>query len=259
MASTYVTVSTEDGIAVITMARPPVNAMDREFVGQLGAALDRCEADGSVWAIVIASGLSNVFSGGADIREMEAMDEVGCLAFVREGQGLMDRMEALPKPIIAAVSGACVGGGCELAMSCDLRVAGSSSSFGQPEVNLGVLPGWGGSQRMPRLVGKTLAMELLMTGEAVSAEQALDLGLLNLVVPDEEVMSAAKALAGKLLDKSPSALAVIKAAIHEGFALSLAEGLKVEARRYREAFAAPDAREGMTAFLEKRAPRFTGL
>ncbi len=259
MSAAYLKVSVENGIAAITMARPPVNAVDREFVQQLTAALDRCEADGAARAIVIASGFPSVFSGGADIREMEAMDEAGCLDFVRQGQGLMDRMEALPKPIIAAVNGACVGGGCELAMSCDLRVAGRSSSFGQPEVNLGVLPGWGGSQRMPRLVGKTKAMELLMTGEAISADRALDLGLVNLVVPDEEVLSSTMALAGKLLEKSPSALAAIKAAIHEGFSTSLAEGLEVEARQYREAFTAPDAREGMRAFLEKRAPRFTGL
>ena len=255
MSSQYLTLATEGGLAVITMTRPPVNAMDKEFVDQLSAFMDQCEADLSVRVIVFVSGLATVFSGGADIREMESMDEAGCLDFVRRGQGLMDRMESLPKPIIAAVGGACVGGGCELAMSCDLRVAGRSASFGQPEVNLGVIPGWGGSQRLPRLIGKTRATELLMVGEAISAQTALELGLINRLVPDEELLPAATGLARQLLAKSPAALASIKRAVQEGMRTTLEDALKVEARQYNEAFGSADAREGIRAFLEKRAPR----
>lgn len=255
MSSAYLTLASEGGVAVITMARPPVNAMNGEFVEQLSATLDRCEADPSVGAIVIVSGLTTVFSGGADIREMEEMDEAGCRDFVRRGQGLMDRMESLPKPIIAAIGGACVGGGCELAMACDLRVAGSSAGFGQPEVNLGLLPGWGGSQRLPRLIGKARGTELLMLGETISAQTALELGLVNRLVPDEEVLPAAMGLARQLLGQSTSALASIKRAVQEGMRTTLEEALKVEARRYHEAFQSPDAREGIRAFLEKRAPR----
>ena len=240
------------------MDRPPVNAMDREFVEQLAAVFDRFKNEPSARVIVITSALPSVFSAGADIRQMEALDEAACRSFVEYGQGLMNRMEALPKPIIAAVSGACVGGGCEMAMACDLRVAGRSARFAQPEVNLGVLPGWGGSQRLPRLVGKTRAMQMLMLGEELSAETALEIGLVNCVVSDEDVLSTAIGLARRLMDKSRTALASIKGAIQGGSHLSLEKGLAVEARRYHEAFVSNDAREGMRAFLEKRKARFNG-
>ena len=186
------------------------------------------------------------------------MDEAACRSFVEYGQGLMNRMEAVPKPIIAAVSGACVGGGCEMAMACDLRVAGLSARFAQPEVNLGVLPGWGGSQRLPRLVGKTRAMQMLMLGEALSAETALEIGLVNCVVSDEDVLPMTMDLARQLMDKSPTALASIKRAVQERSHQTLEDGLAMEARRYHEAFGSTDAREGMSAFLEKRKPRFAG-
>ena len=258
MSETYVTVSTEDGVAVISLDRPPVNAMNREFVDQLGATLDRCAEDATVHAIVVGSELPTVFSGGADIREIDTLDEAGGEEFIRRGQALMNLLEALPKPTIAAVRGAAVGGGCELAMACDLRVAGTSSRFGQPEVNLGILPGWGGSQRLPRLLGKTRAMEILMVGEEITAETALTIGLVNWLVPDGEVLPAAIGLARKLSTKSPTALAAIKGAVHGGAHRPLDDGLKIEAQRYRDAFASADAREGIRAFLGKRPPRFTG-
>ena len=258
MSESYLTVATQDGVGVITMDRTPVNAMDRVFVDQLSTAVDRCRSDGSIRVVIVASALPKIFSAGADIREMVAMDEAGGLGFVEYGQGLMSRMESLTKPVIAAVTGACVGGGCELAMACDLRVAGQSARFGQPEVNLGVLPGWGGSQRLPRLVGKTRALELLMLGESVSAEQASTIGLVNRVVPDEDVLPTAMDLARQLMEKSSAALAAIKGAVQEGSHLSLEDGLAVESRRYHEAFVSADAREGMRAFLEKREPRFPG-
>ncbi len=258
MPESYLTATTEDGVAVITMARAPVNALDRDFVGRLAGTLERCASDPSSRVVIIASGLPKVFSGGADLREMNKLGESGWGTFIEMGQRLMDQLEALPKPVIAAVQGACVGGGCELAMACDLRVAGQSATFGQPEVNLGVLPGWGGSQRLPRLIGKTRAMELLMTGETVSAETALDLGLVNRVVTDDQVLPAAKDLAKALAARSSTALAAIKRAVHDGLDSKMADGLETEARQYQKAAESADAREGISAFLEKRPPRFAG-
>ena len=256
MPESYLSLDTQDSIAVITMARAPVNALSREFVDQLSEAAQRCESDSSCRVIIITSEFPKVFCAGADIRELEQSRGSPDGSLIKLGQGLMDRLEALPKPIIAAVRGVAVGGGCELAMACDLRVAGTSAVFGQPEVNLGVLPGWGGSQRLPRLIGKTRAMEIMLTGETISAEEALRLGLVNLVAPDEQVLEAAKELAGKLAAKSATGLAGVKLAVQEGLSLSIAEGLKVEAKRFQEVAYAPDAGEGIASFLEKRQPVF---
>lgn len=256
MPESYLSLDIQDGVAVVTMSRAPVNALNREFVAEISEAAQQCESDRSCRAIVIASGLPKVFCAGADIRELDKSRGSPDGSFIRLGQGLMDRLEALAKPIIAAIRGVAVGGGCELAMACDLRVAGASAIFGQPEVNLGVLPGWGGSQRLPRLIGKTRALELMLTGDTISAEEALRLGLVNVVAPDEEVLGAAKELAGKLAAKSSTGMAGVKRAVQEGLSLSIAEGLQVEAKRFQEVAQAPDAGEGIAAFLEKRQPKF---
>ena len=258
MSTSFLSVATEEGVALITISRPPVNAINRELLSQLSATMDLYASDSSVRAIVIASGLPAIYSAGADIRELDTLDEAEGQAFVLRGQQLMNQLEALPKPIITAIRGACVGGGCELAMACDLRVAGQSSRFGQPEVNLGILPGWGGSQRLPRLIGKTMAMELLMTGEPITAEKALAIGLVNYVVPDEAALTMAMAMATKLASKSPIALAGIKRAVMDGLYSTLAHGLEVEAQQFQETHGTADAREGIRAFLEKRPPRSTG-
>jgi enoyl-CoA hydratase len=163
----------------------------------------------------------------------------------------------MSKPVIAAINGVCVGGGMELAMACDLRVAAKSARFGQPEVNLGVISGWGGTQRLPRLVGKTRGLEMLMLGEQISAGEALAIGLVNRVVPDEALMDETMALCRKLAAKSPGALAKIKEAVELGLPQFLAEGLREEGRCYVEAYVAGDAREGIRAFLEKRPARFS--
>ena len=257
MGHSHLDISSQEGVTVIRLNRPPVNAINTAFTQQLSTAFDACASDGAVRAIVISSAVPGIFSGGADIRELHGLDQAGCKIFVERGQALFDRIEGLPKPVIAAINGACVGGGAELAMACDLRVAGHSARFGQPEVNLGVVPGWGGTQRLPRLVGKTRSMEMLMLGETVPAEAALSMGLVNQVVTDEEVLSTAIALARKLLGKSPIALSAVKRAVQQGLGQSLAEGLKVEAECYLKAYGSGDSQEGIRAFLEKRAPRFT--
>lgn len=250
--------SITDGVAVLSMERPPVNAMSRAFMGELEAGLKRAGADPGVRVIVVTSRLAGMFSGGADIRELEGLDADGCAAFIELGHRVFGSMGEIPKPIIAAINGVCVGGGLELAMACDLRIAARSARFGQPEVNLGVVSGWGGTQRLPRLVGKTRALELLMLGEQISAEAALAMGLVNRVVPDEALMSETTALAQKLAAKSAVALAKVKEAVERGLPRPLVEGLREEARAYVEAYLSGDAKEGIRAFLEKRPARFGG-
>lgn len=251
-----VSLAVADCVALLSMERPPVNAMSRAFMSELAVGLDRAASDSAVRVIVVTSQLSGMFSAGADIRELEGLDAEDCAAFVALGQGLFGRMGEIAKPIIAAIDGVCVGGGMELAMACDLRIAAKSARFGQPEVNLGVVSGWGGTQRLPRLVGKTRGLELLMLGEQVSADAALAMGLVNRVVPDEALMSETIALAQKLAAKSPVALAKVKETVERGLPVPLAQGLSEEARCYVEAYVAGDAREGIRAFLEKRPARF---
>ncbi|MBI2154451.1 MAG: enoyl-CoA hydratase/isomerase family protein [Candidatus Rokubacteria bacterium] len=258
MAAALVSLAVADRVALLSMERPPVNAMSRAMMSELGAGLDRAAADPAVHVIVVTSGLPGMFSGGADIRELEGLDAAGCAAFIALGQGLFSRMGALPKPIIAAINGACVGGGMELSMACDLRVAAESARFGQPEVNLGVVSGWGGTQRLPRLVGKTRGLEMLLLGEQISADEALAMGLVNRVVPDDMLVAETTALARRLAAKSPVALAKVKETVERGLPLSLAEGLREEARCYVEAYVSDDAKEGLRAFLEKRPARFPG-
>lgn len=258
MAAALVSLAVADRLAVLTMERPPVNAMSRAFMSELEAGLQQAAADPAVRVIIVTSRLPGMFSGGADIRELEGLDAAGCAAFIALGQGLFSRVGEIPKPILAVINGVCLGGGMELAMACDLRVAAESARFGQPEVNLGVVSGWGGTQRLPRLVGKTRGLEMLLVGEQISADDAFAMGLLNRVVPDDMLMAEAAALAKKLAAKSPVALAKVKETVVRGLSLALAEGLREEARCYVEAYRSDDAKEGIRAFLEKRPARFPG-
>ena len=256
MMASQITVNYHDMVAAISMNRSPVNAFDGEFLAQLNAAVDTCASEESVRVIVITSSLPGVFSAGADIRWLQTLDQIGCREFIRLGQMSMDRIEELSKPVIAAVNGVCVGGGCELAMACDLRLAGSSARFGQPEVDLGLIPGWGGTQRLPMLIGKTRSMELVMTGEQITAEMALSMGLVNQIGPDEDVLTTAMGLARRLACKSSASLTSIKKAVQRGHSLPLADGLKVEADCFIEAYLSQDFHEGINAFLDKRPTQF---
>lgn len=256
MAPELVTLAVDGAIGTLTMRRPPVNAMSRAFMEELGAGLDACAGAATIRVIVIRSGLVGMWSGGADIRELQGLDAAGCAAFIELGHRVFGRLGLIPKPVIAAIDGVCVGGGLELAMACDLRLATASSRFGQPEVSLGVVSGWGGTQRLPRLVGKGRGLEMLMRGEPIPAGEALAIGLANRVAPDGALMDEALGLARRLATKSPTALAKVKECVERGLPLPLAEGLREEARCYVEAYAAPDAAEGIRAFLEKRPARF---
>jgi enoyl-CoA hydratase/carnithine racemase len=257
MAS-WITLDVADGVAVVTMARAPVNAMSRAFMAELAAALDRVEQDGAVRVAVITSGLPEMFSGGADIRELEGLDAHGCADFIALGHGVFGRLGGLPKPIIAAVNGVCVGGGLELALACDLRLAARSARFGQPEVRLGVVSGWGGTQRLPRLIGKSRGLAMLMLGDPIGADEALAAGLVSQVVDDNRLLDEARALARRLASQAPIALAKIKECVEGGLGRPLDEGLIEEARCYVDAYLTEDAREGIRAFLDKRPARFRG-
>ncbi|MFO7171784.1 MAG: enoyl-CoA hydratase-related protein [Bacillota bacterium] len=254
----YVKVHLEDGYAVVTLDRPPVNALSRQVLAELDEALRDLEAREEVRAVVIRGAGPRAFAAGADITEFPQVRPEEAAELARQGQAVFNRIEALPKPVIAAVHGYALGGGCELALACDFRIAAESARFGQPEINLGIIPGYGGTQRLARLVGPARAKWICLTGEMIPAAEALRIGLCDQVVPDEELLPAATALAAKLAGKAPRAAALIKRAIQEGLGRSLAEGLELEAQLFGQVFATADAREGVAAFLEKRQPRWTG-
>jgi len=254
----FVALTVKDSIALLTLNRPPVNALSRALIDEAREAAGRAMEDARARVLVIASALPKSFSAGADIQELAALDAAGSAAFAERGQGLYDLLESAPKPVIAAVRGVAFGGGCELALACDLRVAGTGAGFALPEVSLGIMPGWGGTQRLPRLTGKTAALEMMMTGKPVPASRALELGLVNRVVPDDEVLDEALRLAAVLASKPPRSLALIKQAVREGAPLPLPDALALERELFVEAMATADAREGIEAFLQKRPPRFHG-
>lgn len=248
----------EAGVALITIDRPPVNALSAQTLTELEAAVAKAGADDSVKAVVIRGGGSKAFVAGADIAEFPTLAPEQAVALAQRGQKIFDAIQALPKPVIAAVQGFALGGGCELAMACDLRVATESAKFGQPEINLGIIPGYGGTQRLARLVGPSRAKYLCLTGDMIGAQEASRIGLVDVVVPDAELLETAKALAAKLASKAPVAMALIKRAVDAGLQGSLAQGLELEARLFGKVFGTADATEGVSAFLAKRAPNFQG-
>lgn len=256
MAYNNLLLAKEGPIALITVNRPPVNALNRETIDELYQAFDELETDHEVKSILITGAGQYTFIAGADISQFTQLTPEQGLALMEKGQALYDRIELFPKPVIAAVNGACLGGGNELAMACDLRIAAESARFGQPEINLGIIPGWGGTQRLPRLIGKTRALELLLTGDMIKAQDALRYGLVNKVVPDNELLAQAKNVARRLSMQPLTAMAAIKRVVREGLALPMEEALRAERRAFMEVFQTPDAAEGIRAFLEKRRPQF---
>ena len=245
-------------VAVVTIDNPPVNALSQATLDQLARAFAGLDDDEAVRAVVVAGAGSRAFVAGADIRELAALGEgQAALLFAAKGQALLDRIEGFAKPVIAAIDGACLGGGCELAMACHIRVASARAVFGLPEINLGIMPGFGGTQRLPRLVGRSRALALLLTGDTVPADEARALGLADRLTPSGEALRSAVELARTIAAKSQPAARLIVEAVREGLPLPLAQAQAVEARKFAEACATPDAREGLAAFLEKRQPRFT--
>jgi enoyl-CoA hydratase len=252
-----VLLAVEGGVAVVTINRPKVlNALSVATLGELEKVFDRVEADPHVRVVVLTGAGEKAFVAGADITEIRELGRAGGEAFSRRGQALFARIESFPKPVIAAVNGFALGGGCELAMSCDVRIASARARFGQPEVNLGILPGYGGTQRLTRLVGSGTARLLMMTGDMVDAESALRMGLVDRVVPEDTLMKEAVDLARGVAGKAPLAVAAIRRSVTA--AVQGKNGFDVEAREFGAIMESADRSEGISAFLEKRPATWKG-
>ena len=252
-----VQVNIDEGIAVITMNRPQaLNAFDSEQLDLLSAAFHALSQNRSVRVVILTGAGDRAFAAGADIKEMAALSPAAGLAFGRKGQALANAVELLPQPVIAAVNGYAFGGGCELAIACDLRLAAENARFAQPEVGLGIPPGWGGTQRLPWLVGPGMAAEMIFSGRQVHADEALRIGLVNAVHPLDQLMPAARDMAAQIARNSPSAVRASKRLISLAFSGERGAGLTTEVASFGAAFAAPDRGEGMRAFVEKRPAAF---
>jgi enoyl-CoA hydratase len=249
----------DKGVRWITVNRPAkLNALNRSVIGELEQAFGEAGASDSVRAVVLTGAGEKAFVAGADIAEFAGLSPAAASDLARRGQRLYDAIAALPKPVIAAVNGFALGGGCELAMACHLRVASSNARFGQPEVKLGLIPGYGGTQRLPRLVGMGRALELLLTGATIDAATAHAWGLVNKVVEPAELHATAQKLAEEILAVAPTAVAGCLRAVRLGLELPLSQALEHEAALFGLCFATEDMREGAAAFLEKRPARFPG-
>ncbi len=254
----FVRVSRDGGIAVVTIDRPPVNALNFQAVKELLDVADDLARGPDVGVVILTGAGDRAFVAGADINELSGLSREAAFDMSKRGHALMERIATLPKPVIAAINGSCLGGGCELALACDLRIASEGARFGQPEVNLGLIPGYGATARLPRLVGPAAAKELLFTGRTMDANEAYRIGLVNRVVPHAELMDVCLELARTILSRAPIAVNLVKRLVNEGMQLGLGEALDLEARCFGDACATDDMREGVRAFLEKRKPRFGG-
>jgi enoyl-CoA hydratase len=248
---------TAGGVATLTIHRPAaLNALDPETLAELDAAVAALADDPAVRAVILTGAGEKAFVAGADIAAMQAMDPAAARELARLGHCLCRRIERAPKVFIAAVNGYALGGGCELALACDLRLAAETARFGQPEINLGIIPGFGGTQRLPRLVGRGRALELLLTGAIIDAREALRLGLVNRVVPPAELPAEALALGRQIAGKGMAAVRLCKEAVDNGLEMDLSRAADYEADLFALCFATADQKEGMRAFLEKRPPAF---
>ncbi len=248
-----------EGLATVTINRPEkLNALNRTVMNELKECFEAVQRDSGVRAVILTGSGEKAFVAGADVGELAASTPATGMEISRLGQRVFGLIENLGKPVIAAVRGYALGGGCELAMACTLRVAAEGARFGQPEVKLGIIPGYGGSQRLPRLVGKGRALELILTGEMITAQEAYRIGLVNQVVAESELIPAADALARKILANAPSAAKYALDAVNHGMETTLAEGLNLEASLFSLSCATEDMKEGTRAFLEKRPAKFLG-
>jgi len=258
MSYDLLTVAVADRIATITVNRPDkLNALNDATIAELGRAIDETRERDDVAGVVL-TGAGRAFVAGADISELSSQNGVEARARARRGQEVFRRFESSPKPTVAAVNGFALGGGCELAMACHVRVASEQAKFGQPEVKLGIVPGYGGTQRLPRLVGKGRALQLLLTGEMIDAQEALRIGLVNRVVPAAELLMVADGILRQMLANAPLAVASCIEAVDRGLDMALDDALVFEAGYFGLLASTQDVKEGMGAFLEKRAPQFTG-
>jgi enoyl-CoA hydratase len=257
MYSTLLTV-VENGTLLVTINRPDkLNALNRDVIEELGKVMEDVYTNNEIKGVIITGAGEKAFVAGADITEFGGLDVTGGIELAQRGHDLINKIENSPKPVIAAVNGFALGGGCELAMGCHFRIAADNAKFGQPEVNLGIIPGYGGTQRLTRLIGKGKAMELLMTADMIGADEAKALGLVNHVLPQAELLDKAKAILAKIQSKAPIAIAHVITCVNEA-AVAEKNGFINEIKYFGECFATEDVVEGTTAFLEKRKAIFKG-
>src|SRR5512140_740046 len=249
----------KNSIAYVTVNRPKVlNALNMATTEELRAAFNDVKNDAGVRVVILTGAGEKAFIAGADIGELAKHDAVSGKEYTHKGQNVLNLIENLGKPVIACINGFALGGGCELAMACTMRLAAENAKLGQPEVKLGIIPGYGGTQRLARLVGKGRAMQQLLTGEMITAQEAYRIGLVNEVVPQPELIARAEAIAQKIIANAPLAIQYAMEAVHKGMEMTLQEGLYLEAVLFGVCCATEDKKEGTTAFLEKRAAAFKG-
>ena len=259
--ATYETLllAVDDGVATITLNRPAVlNALNAQLFRELDELCSELALEPAIKVILITGSGAKAFAAGADIAELAHTDAASGEALARRGQNVFSRIAGCGKPVIACINGFALGGGCELALACTLRLAADTARLGQPEVKLGLIPGYGGTQRLPRLVGPSAALKLILTGEIIHAQEALRIGLVDEVVPAAELMPRALALARQMAALAPLALTASIAAVNQGADLSLSQALELEARHFGQLSDTADKKEGVSAFLEKRTPCFSG-
>lgn len=251
-------VQKEDAIVIVTINRPEaLNAFTTEQILEMTDTVKELAGDDSVRVVIITGAGEKAFVAGADIQEMSEKDHDGAVAFSRRGHKMCDAIEAMPQPVIAAINGFALGGGCEIAMACDVRLAAEKAKLGQPEVSLGIPPAWGGTQRLPRIVGIGRAKEIIFSGRQVEAQEALDIGLVNGVYPADQLMSEAKKLATSFMKNGPGAVAASKKLVNRTMETSISSGNIHESKLFAEAFNGEEQSEGMEAFLERRTPSFS--
>jgi enoyl-CoA hydratase len=248
----------EDHVAVVHLNRPPYNPLNRKSFAELSSLVDELEQDRDVRAVIITGKGDRAFAAGADIHDMSNLNNLEILEMCELSRSAFAKLERLPKPVIAAVNGLALGGGCELALACDFRICSEHAKFALPEINLGIIPGGGGTQRLQRLIGQAKAKELLFFGEMIDAQTALQIGLVSQVAPLEQVLDTARQWAAKLAEKPVVAMRLMKTAVNRGANLDLDTALDLEIACFGNAFASEDRKEGMRSFLEKRKPSFVG-
>ncbi|MBI4398259.1 MAG: enoyl-CoA hydratase/isomerase family protein [Candidatus Omnitrophica bacterium] len=256
-ANSTIRISKEDAVMICTIENPPANSLSQKVMGELSAAIDQFEKDPSQRVMILTGAGQFAFVAGADIRELikiQSGREAEEMAL--SGQKILSKIENLSKPVIAAINAVCLGGGNELAMACHIRIASDRARFGQPEINLGIMPGFGGTQRLVHIVGMAKALELDLTGDMISAQEALRIGLINRLVTDDELMKEAVGMAKRIASKGAKATEFILDAVRKAGELPLEEGLVYEARLFGKVCETRDMKEGLSAFIEKRQPKF---
>lgn len=259
MAYENIVYETKEGIATITFNRPKaLNALNAALLAELSLALDAIAADEDIRVLILTGAGEKSFVAGADISELATFDSLKAKSFARNGHDIINKLQLLPIAVVAAVNGFALGGGTEIAIACDFIYASENAKFGQPEINLGVIPGFGGTQRLSRLIGTSMAKELIFTGKMISAAEALQLGLVNKVVSQDKLMEEVMQTAGVIASKGKVSLREAKQAVNTGMNVDLATGCSIEIDAFSLCYASPDAKEGTSAFLEKRPAKFKG-